>query len=77
MTAVANDGRREHAMALRWHYQGSDGDEVPGPDIIFDDQADAEEWLGREWPGLLSGGVATVTLLDGTSVLYGPMSLRP
>jgi hypothetical protein len=77
MMAVADGCGRERAMALRWRYQGSDGGEAPGPDITFDDQADAEEWLGREWPGLLGGGVAAVTLLDGTSVVYGPMSLRP
>ncbi|MDQ3761060.1 MAG: hypothetical protein M3460_04985 [Actinomycetota bacterium] len=64
-------------MPLRWQYQDADGDQAPGPDITFDDQADAEEWLGREWPGLLDSGVAVVTLLDGECVIYGPMSLRP
>ncbi|MGB6161527.1 MAG: hypothetical protein WCF33_11930 [Pseudonocardiaceae bacterium] len=64
-------------MALRWLYQDLDGDQAAGPTITFPDQADAEEWLGREWPGLLDGGVVAVTLLDGESVVYGPMSLRP
>ncbi|MBV8542049.1 MAG: hypothetical protein JO063_12865 [Pseudonocardiales bacterium] len=64
-------------MALRWRYQDLDGDQVSGPDITFDDQADAEEWLAREWRGLLDGGVAAVTLFAGVSVVYGPMSLRP
>lgn len=64
-------------MALRWRYQDLDGGQVSGPDVVFDDQADAEDWLSREWPGLLEGGVAAVTLLDGMSVVYGPMSLRP
>jgi hypothetical protein len=63
-------------MAMRWRYQGLDGREAPGPDIAFDDQNDAEEWLGREWPGLLADGVEAVTLLDGEGVVYGPMSLR-
>jgi hypothetical protein len=64
-------------MAMRWRYEGTDGREVPGPDTTFDDQDDAEEWLGHEWPGLLQGGVEAVTLLDGEGVVYGPMSLQP
>jgi hypothetical protein len=64
-------------MALRWRYQHSDGGQAPGPDVTFDDQADAEEWLDVEWPGLLNSGVAAVTLLDGENEVYGPMSLRP
>lgn len=68
-------------MTLRWRYQDSDGGQASGqasgPDITFDDQAGAEEWLEREWPALLQGGVAAVTLLDGDDKVYGPMSLRP
>jgi hypothetical protein len=64
-------------MTFRWRYQHSDGGQASGPDITFDDQADAEEWLEREWPTLLQGGVAAVTLLDGEDEVYGPMSLRP
>lgn len=64
-------------MALRWRYQDLDDQQATGPDIVFDEQTDAEEWLGREWPHLLTAGVAAVTLLDGESVVYGPMSLRP
>ena len=64
-------------MALRWRYQSVHGSQATGPDIAFGDQADAEEWLSLQWQNLLDGGVASVTLLDGESVLYGPMSLRP
>ena len=64
-------------MTFRWRYQGSGGGQAFGPDITFDDQADAEEWLEREWSTLLQGGVAAVTLLDGEDEVYGPMSLRP
>ncbi|MFN2478431.1 MAG: hypothetical protein ABR615_04580 [Pseudonocardiaceae bacterium] len=64
-------------MALRWRYQDVHGGQVPGPDTTFGDQSDAEEWLSLEWRTLLDGGVAAVTLLDGESVVYGPMSLRP
>jgi hypothetical protein len=64
-------------MTLRWRYQDSNGGQAPGPDITFDDQTDAEEWLSREWSALSAGGVAAVTLLDGEDDVYGPMSLRP
>lgn len=64
-------------MALRWRYEGPDGTEVSGPRITFDAQADAEEWLGSHWRGLLDEGIEAVTLLDGTIEVYGPMSLRP
>ncbi|HEY6421675.1 MAG TPA: hypothetical protein VIY28_00225 [Pseudonocardiaceae bacterium] len=64
-------------MALRWRYEDSDGEPVPGPDITFDDQADAEEWLAHEWSGLHEGGAAAVSLLDGEDRVFGPMSLRP
>ncbi|MGH3751191.1 MAG: hypothetical protein ACRDRP_00580 [Pseudonocardiaceae bacterium] len=64
-------------MSLRWRYQDRDGDPASGPDITFEDQADAEEWLGREWSALLDRGVAAVTLLDGLDEVYGPMSLQP
>ncbi|MGH3711234.1 MAG: hypothetical protein ACRDRQ_24705 [Pseudonocardiaceae bacterium] len=64
-------------MAIRWRYQGPDGRAASGPDIAFEDQDDAEKWLGREWSGLLADGVEAITLLDGEDVVYGPMSLRP
>lgn len=64
-------------MAVRWRYEDADGAAMPGPEITFDDQDGAEEWLGREWEGLLDDGVQAVTLLDGAEVVYGPMSLLP
>lgn len=63
-------------MALRWRYEDRGGAPAPGPDITFDDQTDAEEWLSLEWQGLLDSGVEAVTLLDGAEEIYGPMSLR-
>ena len=64
-------------MTLRWRYLDSEGGSRPGPDITFVDQDGAEEWLSQEWSVLLESGIAAVTLLDGESVVYGPMSLRP
>lgn len=43
----------------------------------FPTQSEAESWLGEEWRGLLAAGVDAVTLRDGDTVVYGPMSLQP
>jgi hypothetical protein len=64
-------------MAVRWRYEDAGGGPAAGPDVSFDDQIDAEEWLGRQWQDLLDSGVEAVTLLDGHDEVYGPMSLRP
>ena len=64
-------------MTLRWRYLDSDGSQVTGPDLTFDNQDDAEQWLSREWETLLDRGVAAVSLLAGESVVYGPMRLQP
>ncbi|MGB3186670.1 MAG: hypothetical protein WBG36_07560 [Ornithinimicrobium sp.] len=41
----------------------------------FPTQAEAEAWLGDEWPALVQEGVAAVTLMCGGDRVYGPMSL--
>lgn len=41
----------------------------------FATQADAESWVGEVWADLADEGVASVTLLEGDRVVYGPMSL--
>ncbi len=64
-------------MSLRWRYLDADACQAPGPDVTFDDQSSAEEWLGLQWQDLLDSGVEAVTLLAGESVVYGPMSLGP
>lgn len=64
-------------MTLWWRYADLDGAAVPGPEITFDDQTGAEEWLTGQWPDLLDSGVEQVTLCAGTAEIYGPMSLRP
>lgn len=63
-------------MAYRWRYSTSGGAQAPGPDLGFDDQTEAEDWLGVNWAELLEGGVDEVTLLDGDDPVYGPMSLH-
>lgn len=45
-------------------------------DQLFENQADAESWLGEYFPELLDGGVESVSLLENGELVYGPMSLR-
>ena len=41
-------------------------------------QSDAEErWVGQCWQDLVAVGVDAVSLYDGETLVYGPMSLRP
>ncbi|MDX8050238.1 hypothetical protein SK571_12680 [Lentzea sp. BCCO 10_0798] len=64
-------------MEYRWRYQDAQGRDVAGPDVMFADQADAEEWFNAEWRDLLDAGVEQVTLLRSETEVYGPMSLHP
>jgi len=68
-------------VAWSWRYENASGEvvdpaEAP-PGDGFPTQSDAETWLGENWRELLSTGVEQVSLLDGTHVVYGGMSLRP
>ena len=67
---------------MSWHWRLEDpagatldpaalGVELPETD----NQGDAESWLGENWRDLLERGVATVTLFDGDTEVYGPMGL--
>lgn len=63
-----------------WIFQQADG--TPLTDLglsssAFPTQADAEAWLGQEWPTLADAGVQAVTLRRGEDDVYGPMSLSP
>ncbi len=69
-------------MTWTWTYEGSDGAPVePGPEAPgqpdFPTQADAESWVGEVWKELREAGVGAVTLFDGETKTYGPMSLDP
>jgi hypothetical protein len=63
-------------VSFRWRYLTAAGAPVAGPDESFDDQQAAEDWFGAEWPALRDAGVDAVTLLDGDTEVYGPMSLH-
>ena len=63
-------------MAWTWRLEGDDGTEVgAGTSPAHANQSDAESWLGEQWRELAAQGVARVTLLDGSTEVYGPMSL--
>jgi hypothetical protein len=66
-------------MSWSWRYEDSNGNLVAKPALPrheFPTQADAESWLGENWRDLLDGGVDQVSLLEGESLVYGPMGLR-
>ena len=63
-----------------WTYLDADGAPLTGgelPASAFPSQGEAESWLGEEWHALAAQGVEAVTLLEGDTEVYGPMSLRP
>lgn len=65
-------------MAWTWTYADAGGAEMSGPALVttaFPTQSDAESWLGEAWRDLADAGVASVTLHEDDSVVYGPMSL--
>lgn len=69
-------------MSWHWRLEDSTGASLdPGAVGVempeTDNQGDAESWLGEHWRELLSRGVATVTLFDGSEKVYGPMGLAP
>ncbi len=63
-------------MTWMWRYEDADGAAVAGPEDTFTNQADAESWLGQSWRDLLSGGAATVVLVEDDRTEYR-MPLSP
>jgi hypothetical protein len=64
-------------VEYRWRYTDGTGADVPGPELGFAEQGEAEDWLSANWADLLDGGIDEVTLLRIDELVYGPMSLRP
>ena len=69
-------------MNMDWTWQtqradGSSAESILANDSSFPTQSDAESWIGENWQELLDEGVEQVALLNGATVVYGPMSLRP
>lgn len=63
-------------MAFRWRYLDASGEPTHGPQEPFADQQKAEDWFAACWRELRERGVDAVTLLDGDTEVYGPMSLH-
>jgi hypothetical protein len=61
----------------RWLLADQAGVVVSEPDVAFSSQQAAEEWLREQFEQLADDGVATVSLMDGEHVVYGPMYLAP
>jgi hypothetical protein len=62
-----------------WLYFDAHGETMEGQALVtraFPTQGDAENYLGESWRELLDAGVESVTLRQGETVVYGPMSLR-
>ena len=67
-------------MDWTWQTQRADGssaESILATDSSFPTQGDAESWIGENWQELLDEGVEQVSLLNGATIVYGPMSLRP
>lgn len=69
-------------MTWTWRFIGESGEPVTLPadyqdGVSFPSQSDAETWIGENWKDLLADGVEAVSLYDGESMTYGPMSLKP
>lgn len=63
-------------MSWTWRYEDEAGTTLDAPDPeTFESRSDAESWLGVSFAELADQGVAAVTLLDGQTKIYGPMSL--
>ncbi len=48
---------------FQWRFLDPEGREI-GSSEAFSARADAEEWMGTAWSGLLSSGVEQVELVD-------------
>ena len=65
-------------MSWTWRLESKDGKGLDSVDVpVFDNQSDAETWVGDEWQMLLEEDVDAVTLLEGDRVEYSNMSLHP
>ena len=69
-------------MTWTWIYQNEDGSPstvLPACATLesFPSREDAESFIGDTFQDLLNGGVEAVTLYDGDTEIFGPMSLKP
>ncbi|MEA5154822.1 hypothetical protein [Raineyella sp.] len=65
-------------MAFSWTTDPALDDDTAaelGLTATFATQAAAEEWFSEHWTDLDEAGVESVSLLDGNTLVYGPMAL--
>lgn len=63
-------------MSWTWRYEDDAGAVLDRPQAkSFDSRSDAESWLGENFGDLVDEQVSAVSLMEGQSVVYGPMSL--
>lgn len=67
-------------MSWTWEFLDQDGSTTTGTDpglaeLRFENQSDAETWLGANYPELVDQNVAQVNLRHNENLIYGPMSL--
>ncbi|MGI8721788.1 MAG: hypothetical protein ACR2JG_06120 [Geodermatophilaceae bacterium] len=63
-------------MDWTWRYEDEEGATLDAPEPeAFESRSDAESWLGENFAELAEDGVVAVTLFDGETKIYGPMSL--
>jgi hypothetical protein len=65
----------DNPTTWRWLLTDQVGLEMPGPDVVFQSQSAAEDWLRESFEDLAEDGVATVSLVNGGHAVYGPMYL--
>lgn len=64
--------------SYRWRLEDASGQALPDraeQSVPFPTQADAEAWFAESWEDLAGAGVAQVSLLRESEVVYGPMPL--
>lgn len=64
--------------SYRWRLEDASGRALPDrpeQSVPFPTQADAEAWFAESWEDLAGAGVAQVSLLRESEVVYGPMPL--
>ena len=62
-----------------WTYLDASGQPMHSaalPTSSFPTQAEAEAWFAQDWSLVADEGVDAVTLMEGDTVVYGPMSLQ-
>lgn len=65
-------------MAWTWQLESNDSKDLSAIDVPeFEDQGEAETWIGDRWQELLEQGVDSVTLVEDGEVIYTGMSLHP